>query len=265
MPGNMAHRCAGSLLRRLGLCRLLLGCVLFLGAAGARAATAPPAGFAQGNTFYSAGKYAEAKAAYEGAVRTGIYSANLFYNLGNACQRLGERGRAMLNYRRALLLEPDHAEARANLAFVQGRPAATSGGADAWLAGQLPRAGPDFWSVLAAVSGLGGLLLLVAGAPGQRGRLAGAALALTLGAAAAGLACWLDDGARGAGRAVVVAEQARALYSPAESSKVITTLRAGGEVHILSEQGAWVYAQLPDGSRAWLNGASVERFLPGRS
>ena len=81
-------------------------------------------GFARGNQFYAAGKYAESAAAYEAQVKRGEDSANLFYNLGDAYYRLGNRGRAILNYRRALALEPSHAEAAANLAFVGGgRPA----------------------------------------------------------------------------------------------------------------------------------------------
>ena len=51
----------------------------------------------------------------------GSYSANLFYNLGGAYYRAGDRGRAILNYQRALLLEPSHAEAAANLGFVSGK------------------------------------------------------------------------------------------------------------------------------------------------
>ena len=69
-------------------------------------------GFAHGNQLYASGKFAEAAAAYESQVRRGADSANLFYNLGDAYQRVGNRGRAILNFQRALLLEPSHAEAR---------------------------------------------------------------------------------------------------------------------------------------------------------
>ena len=39
----------------------------------------------------------------------------MFYDLGNAYYRLGNFGKAILNYERALALEPRHPEAQANL------------------------------------------------------------------------------------------------------------------------------------------------------
>ena len=46
---------------------------------------------------------------------SGEWSANLFYDLGNAYFRHGDFGRAILNYDRALRLDPHHPEADANL------------------------------------------------------------------------------------------------------------------------------------------------------
>ena len=72
----------------------------------------------------------------------------------------------------------------------------------------------------------------------------------------------LDGGWKNALRAVVLTDGTRALYSPADSSKVIANLAAGSEVRVLSEQGAWDYVQLADGSRAWLAAAGVEKVIP---
>ena len=49
----------------------------------------------------------------------GPYSANLFYNLGNAYFRTGNFGRAILNYERALALDRHHPESEANLRVVR--------------------------------------------------------------------------------------------------------------------------------------------------
>ena len=67
------------------------------------------------NGAYQNGKYEEAKVGYLQLVRAGQYSADLFYNLGNAWFKLGDQGRAILNYERALLLNPRLDEAAANL------------------------------------------------------------------------------------------------------------------------------------------------------
>ena len=48
-------------------------------------------------------------------------NAALFYNLGNASFRAGDFGRAILNYERALLLKPQHPEARGQFASRAGQ------------------------------------------------------------------------------------------------------------------------------------------------
>ena len=111
--------------------------------------------------------------------------------------------------------------------------------------------------------GIAGLLIA---ASGRRYRAPGfgvAAAGLLLCAVGAGLIWYFDDGAGVSARAVVLTDAVPALYSPADSAKVVTTLPAGGEVRILSEQGAWLYVLLGDGTtRAWLATRTVERLVP---
>ena len=233
--------------------RVLAVCLLFAGHAWA---AADSDGFRRGNALYAAGDFAGAAGAYETQVRRGEYTANLFYNLADAYYRQGDRGRAILNYQRALILDPAHAEAAANLAFVRGVKPTTLAHAD-WIGTTLP------W--LTAAAGwlaVAGLVIVVAG---RRTRVAGFML-LGVGvlAAAAGVAAsWpLDDSAGNATRAVVITENAPALYAPADNSKVVTNLTAGGEVRILSDQGAWVYVRLGDGTLAWIASSKIERLVP---
>ena len=236
----------------------LLGTVL-LWVAGPRiglAAVAPD--FAAGNACYAAGDYAGAAKVYEQEVRSGRYGANLFYNLGDAYYRLGDKGRAILNYRRSLLLDPSQAEAAANLAFVNGGKPVRDGRGFAWVWRAAPTA-----AAVCGWLGIAGLLLAVSG---RHRRTLGVGLA-TAGLLACGLAVGLtwsfDSSASTAATAIVVSEATPALYSPADNSKVITTLPAGGEVRVLSEQGAWLYVLLGDDTtRAWLSADKVERLVP---
>ena len=245
-----------------GLLGLLLCGVLPL-AATSGAQTAPPAGFERGNALYAAGKYADAAAAYEGAVRTGVYSGNLFYNLGNAYERLGERGRSILNYQRALLVDPGNAAARANLSLVRGRGVQPAD--DSWLGRQFEAPAIDLWPILSAAAGSLGLLLLVTGAFRRPRNLVFTALCFAVCAFAAGWIWWIDEGLKNAGCAIVLRAPARALSSPANDSQLIASLPLGSEVRVLSEQGAWVYAQVPDGSRGWLPAGDVEKITPAQS
>ena len=69
----------------------------------------------QGNEAYSRGDYAAAIEAYNTILDAGEHSADLYYNLGNAYYRQEELGLAILNYERALRLNPHFRDARQNL------------------------------------------------------------------------------------------------------------------------------------------------------
>src|SRR5256886_12641127 len=75
--------------------------------------------FAKANQDYAHGNFKEAISGYKTLVGPGQWSANLFYDLGNAYFRTGDFGHAILNYERALALERHHPEATANLRIVR--------------------------------------------------------------------------------------------------------------------------------------------------
>src|SRR5882724_3602968 len=77
------------------------------------------ADFPKANQEFAQGHFKEAISGYEALIRAGQWSANVFYNLGNAYFRAGDFGRAILNYERALALEQHHPEATANLQIAR--------------------------------------------------------------------------------------------------------------------------------------------------
>src|SRR6266404_309913 len=75
--------------------------------------------FAKANQEYADRNFKEAIDGYDQLVRSGQWSANLFYDLGNAYFRAGDFGHAILNYERALALERHHPESTANLQIAR--------------------------------------------------------------------------------------------------------------------------------------------------
>ncbi|MCG5238504.1 methyltransferase [Azospirillum doebereinerae] len=69
-----------------------------------------------GNTLRALGRIAEAAGAYRAALAHGLDAALVHYNLASALRQLGETGEAEAAYRRALVRQPDHAEAWNNQA-----------------------------------------------------------------------------------------------------------------------------------------------------
>lgn len=70
---------------------------------------------------YQQGKYSEAIEQYEKILADGLTSPDLYYNLGNAYYRTAQYGRAILNYERALRLQPSMSDARENLALANSK------------------------------------------------------------------------------------------------------------------------------------------------
>ena len=66
----------------------------------------------KGNQAYREGKYEEARANYLQLISAGATAPELFYNLGNIWLKDGEQGRAILNFRRSLVLDPNFTPAQ---------------------------------------------------------------------------------------------------------------------------------------------------------
>jgi tetratricopeptide (TPR) repeat protein len=75
--------------------------------------------FREANAAYTAGRYADARKRYEQILQQGMDNERLLYNLGNAYFRLGQLGRAIWAYERALKLAPELGEARHNLELAR--------------------------------------------------------------------------------------------------------------------------------------------------
>ena len=73
----------------------------------------------RGDSAYTADNFALAEQLYTAAMKESGTSSTLFYNLGNAYYRQGNLGKAIVNYERALKLDPTNDDARANLEFVK--------------------------------------------------------------------------------------------------------------------------------------------------
>ena len=86
--------------------------------------------FNKANADYAAGHFPDAIAGYESLVKSRQWNPVLFYDLGNAYFRTGDFGRAILNYERALALDPAQPEARANLQLARDQRAIELAGLD---------------------------------------------------------------------------------------------------------------------------------------
>jgi tetratricopeptide (TPR) repeat protein len=94
--------------------------LLFWGGGSAFAADVPVAEelYFEANRAYKEDRYQEAIDGYRRLIDKGYANGHLYYNLGNACFRAGQLGRAILNYKRARLLIPRDADLNFNLRYA---------------------------------------------------------------------------------------------------------------------------------------------------
>jgi tetratricopeptide (TPR) repeat protein len=216
--------------------------------------------FVKANQEYAAGNFREAVDNYEAVVRSGKYSANLFYDLGNAYFRSGDFGRAILNYERALALDPHHAEADASLRIARDQARGLELTPDV-TERSLRFLSTNQYATIAAVAFWGGVFGLVALIFARRrsfGLIALSILSLSIFAFAAAALVWIDNGKKGRGLAIVTDKDVEARVATADNAHSVLVLPAGSEIKILSKRGEWMYAMLPNNLRGWISSKSAE-------
>ena len=81
----------------------------------------PAEWFEEANKLYQQQNFAEAQILYDSIVASGYQHPETFYNLGNVHYRQGNVGLAILNYERALKLDPSDQDAQHNLELARQR------------------------------------------------------------------------------------------------------------------------------------------------
>lgn len=217
--------------------------------------------FSKANAAYSAGHFDEAIKGYKSLVQGGHWSANLFYDLGNAYFRTGDPGRAILNYERALALNPTQPEAQANLRLVRDQSRALEL-ATTWPEEHLNFLTTNQYSMLAAVAFWLAAFVLAAMIFMRRRPVVWIFVLFLLCAIAGGSAFAIsafETGRAGRDLAIVTVPNIQARLATAESAGTVLVLPPGSEIKILSTRGAWSYAALPNDLRGWIPADSAER------
>ena len=210
--------------------------------------------FAKANTEFAGGNFKAAIADYKAVVGSGEWSANLFYNLGNAYFRDGDFGRAILNYDRSLRLGRHHPEADANLRIARDQTHSLELAPSA-LERYLNFGTANFFAIVAAIFFWLTVILLILRPGKVLWVVAGIFLSVICGLAA----YQSENGTYGQGLAIVTAENTEARVATVDSARSVLALPAGSEVLILQERGDWNYATLPNDQRGWVSASAVEK------
>jgi tetratricopeptide (TPR) repeat protein len=218
--------------------------------------------WAAANQAYQNGKYEEAKVDYLQLVHAGQYSADLFYNLGNVWFKLGDQGRAILNYERALLLNPGLEEAESNLHAVLK----IVGNDDQPTLRDRVGVYADYFPLIASLA-FWILAFSIFPAWPKHGRssvfwrrLCVVSGVIFLGCAAA--CVWIGSGSKDESRALIIDSAADLKYGPAVSARSVESLQIGDQVRLISERGDWTFCRANTGNLGWILTRKTEHVVP---
>jgi tetratricopeptide (TPR) repeat protein len=219
--------------------------------------------FALGNQAYAEGKYDEALSFYERVIREVGYSAPLLYNMANTYYQKKNVGQAILNYERALYLDPGNADIRANLALARKDFGLRSDPGPAWQ-GFVDLLNLNGWAmVVSGAFGILALLLLLRGIRpnvfrGTAFRTVAVSFFLIVLAGGAGIGLQY----RNLGRGVITKDHARLLVSPFDSAASSTSIKDGKIVHMAKTYRDYVLVTGENGQSGWIKRDAVKLVIP---
>ncbi|MEM9281963.1 MAG: tetratricopeptide repeat protein [Verrucomicrobiota bacterium] len=216
------------------------------------------------------GDFQRSSSLYKSIVESNALAPDLFYNIGNTAYRLGNEGEAALWFRRALALEPSHAEATHNLRVIEQRNGAISTRHDG-VARFVQRFTYNQLVLLASIGFWGSLLsflvsiLMAKRSPRIKYAFSVIAvravclLLLTFSIVSIALQRTrspIED------RAVVVSNRAMALTGPFGDAEEVIPLPAGTQVNVLNSRDAWTFIGIGDDIRGWIRAEALAPLWP---
>ena len=233
---------------------------------------------------YEAKDYALAVEKFEQIVELGYISSDLYYNLANSYFKLGEQavedglhkfskgelGRAVLNYHRALRLDPTMEDARYNLELAVDNTNDTEALPESFIAtiwrGIVNLAHTNSWALGSLV--MLGLMLafaifyLLSNSLTLRMVSFFSAIVLFVGAIfAVAFALYGKHQVESDSRAVVICNDTTPVHaSPESGSKVIRQPSQGVTVRVSRNYGEWSEIIFADGEKGWIRSAKIEQI-----
>lgn len=222
----------------------------------------------QAEKAYEQGNYQEAISAYNEILASGEHSASLYYNLGNSYFKSDMLGLSILNYSRALRLDPAMEDARYSLRVASARTldkvdAVPEFFVAAYLKDVQKMLSGNVWAALSllflAIS-LGGIVFWLISSRLSLRKVGFSFGLVFLIFSALSFTCslsWWDE-MRNSSSAVILNTAAPVQSSPAVGGKDLFVLHEGSVVKVLGRAENWTEIEIANGDKGWINTTSIE-------
>ena len=224
--------------------------------------------FISANNEYINENYHEAIDRYEAILGQGFESSELYYNLGNAYYKLSDYPRSILNYEKALLLDPHNENIKFNLEkaqiyIVDQVDEIPEVIVRRWLLGAIAWLNSNTWALLSVIFFLiclTGFLLyfLIAKISFRRTGFYTGVLFLILSAFTFIMAYKSKSMLTNSNGAIIMTPTVTVKGSPSNTSTDLFIVHEGTKVFVLDELNDWYEIKLSDGKRGWLLKSDIE-------
>ncbi|MBW6489617.1 MAG: tetratricopeptide repeat protein [Lentimicrobium sp.] len=226
--------------------------------------------FDKANKAYMAGFYSNAIAIYEEILVTGRTSPELYYNLGNAYFKNDQLPESILNFERAIKLDPGNEDYLYNLRIANNKLIDKIDTLPelfyiTWWNSLKYRLSANHWALLALISFtlvfiLITIFLLSRTVLLKRILFYGGILFILV-HILAGIMAWQTYAeARNRNSAIVFAPSLPVKSSPDESSIDLFVIHEGLKVQIIDNIGDWNEIRLENGSKGWIKSEKIQRI-----
>lgn len=256
-------------LRQHALLWLLVTGSFLLTAGNSLSAEAVKSPYLDAEKAYQVGRFADAAQAYAARHGDGNYPADVLYNIGNCYYRLDQQGYAALFYRRALLQDPRHVEARQNLRFLE-KSLGSLVVPHSETEQMLGSVGLQTWKSLTLLGcwliliSLLALFLTPRGSPWKPTGIALLVIGPVLSIGGGIGWRYYPDDARFAApqdQLVVVSPDTMVRTAASRNAKDVINAPAGSLAEVIATRGSWTYIGFATKTRGWVPSDAVERLV----
>lgn len=220
------------------------------------------------NDAYSMGQYETAYNDYLKIEESGHHSYKLYYNMGNACYKMGNAGKAILYYEKALKLDPAGEDAKVNLQIAKLQTLDKIETVPEFILSTWTRdirnmVSSNGWAYISIALFVVVTLLLImfkfAPTTGQRkASFVVACVVLLFAVFAVLFAASLRVNANSEDEAIVMVPVSNIKSAPNATGNNLFILHEGSKVEILEEAGKWCRIEISDGRQGWMQKSDIE-------
>lgn len=222
------------------------------------------------NTAYSQANYSKAVALYDSILKSGMVAPEVYYNIGNAYYKSNNLAKAILNYERAVKIDPANEDFIFNLKLANQKiedkiDAAPQLFLTQWknaIVDLMSESGWSKWCIITLVVALGLLGVFIVSQKSILKQLGffGAVMFFVISLSSLFIAKHKYTITVNGSEAIITAASTTITAAPTEKGTKLFILHEGTKVSVTEESDAWYEIKIANGNTGWIKKTQLEKI-----